>query len=56
MRHLLLAAVLAATLLTAACSPSSGQDYPGLRDKIATEVQALVLLLRVQGGRRLVTA
>ena len=42
MRHLASVAVLVATLLTEACSPSSGQDYPGLRDKIATEVQALI--------------
>lgn len=42
MRHPLSVAVLAATLLSAACSPSPAQDYPALRDKIATEVQALI--------------
>ena len=42
MRHLLSVPVLVATFLTAACSPSWAQDYPALRDRIATEVQALI--------------
>ena len=36
------AAVLAAYLLTTACSGTPAQDYVALRDKIAREVQALV--------------
>jgi hypothetical protein len=36
------AAVLAACLLTTACSGTPAQEYVALRDKIANEVQALV--------------